>query len=211
MRDKTANASAKLQAEVTRIRNLLSGLANHAEQIATEYSKSLGKYGKALEDELVRAGFERAWLRTLDDVGNGRSVTGLLFVSPDKREILRAQPIAVQTQVMQTGVQVTPKAQPRPIDRVSCDQLRQAITPNATGKPAPKVERVPVKAHIRRPPKKSDPIASRAGVLFVEARSYKWQELCDLMTRAIDNGTCPDAVVRKLAEACERRSGAAVA
>ena len=183
-----------MQKDVKRIRSLIDGIASHCETVAEQYAKAVEKHGEPFTAALVQSGLERSWLNCLEDVGRGNCAPGVLFLSPDKRNVLRCLDVKTQNAALKDGINK------RPIDQVSIDDLRASFggkKHEGMKKRAP----VAVRSHIRtRPqPEKSRPVVTRAGLAIVEARVYSWLEVAALIEQNAD--TIPDDIKERISNA----------
>jgi hypothetical protein len=190
-------------AEVYRFAGLLRGINSHIEQVAADYTKSLARCGKALEDGLVAAGFDLNFLQCLDEIGQGHADSRLLWMDPAKRNILIKVPLAKQQEVLNQGIGG------KAIERINPDKLRSALsgeTDRATFK------KVPVRGHMRSYPTIINGAAGSVAMpakpplpgLRMRGQRFPWPEVSNCVVAAIEAGEMPAEVVARIGAACER-------
>lgn len=183
-----------LTQEIDRFHSMLKGLGLHAEQVASEYCKSLADLGKGLEDGLVQKGHNRCFLKALDQVGQGLAVPDVLFLAPDKRDLLISVDVRTQQEVIDRGING------RPLDEVDTDTARASILKA----PKPIRRQYSSRSCRKRMPRSKKPTASELGVVVLETRLYTWQEIVDLLNNGVTSGMVPKKILTKLRKICER-------
>ena len=184
-----------MQKDVKRIRSLIDGIASHCETVAAQYTKAIEKHGEPFTAALVQSGLERSWLNCLEDVGRGNCAPGVLFLSPDKRNVLRCLDIKTQNAVLKDGVNK------RPIDQVNIDELRASFGSKKHEHMQPRTSKTAVRSHVRGIPSKNKtrPVVTGAGIAITEARVYSWLEVAAIIEQNAHN--IPPEVADRIASA----------
>jgi hypothetical protein len=177
-----------LNYEIDRLSRLFRGIAAHIETVAAEYAKSRSKLGKALEDGLSKQGFDRSWLRCLEDIGNGIAMPDIIWLDPAKREAVRVAAVDRQAELLKSGVAG------KPLALAPLDSIRRAVA----GSPPRQSRAVPVRPHIRRTPAPAS--APVVDGIRLRGTRFTWAEVCNALERA----SIPADIAARIREICER-------
>jgi len=163
-----------MSAEVQRLDNLFKGVAENINRVAEAYVQSRDEYGQQFEDELVDRGYEKAWLRCVYDIGLGLVHPGVVFLSPDKREVLSLVSIKDQKKALDEGING------HAIDDMNVDELRQSLLGGSERKAASP------RAKKEKPPSRRW-VANVDGVRHL-VQSLSWEEELKIIEHAIVMG-----------------------
>lgn len=175
-----------MKTDVQRLDNLFKGVAENINRTAEIYVKARDKHGQQFEDELVDLGYERAWLRSVYDLGQGHLYPKVIFLSPDKREVMRLVSIRDQKKALEKGING------HSVDDLSIDELRQALLKGKN-----RVKRTSKKMKAKPPNKRW--VANADGVRHL-VQNLSWEEELAIIEHAIAMGWLTLARMKKLAK-----------
>jgi hypothetical protein len=185
------------QDEADRIARIFQGLDQHIETVAVEYASAIGRTGKALENELVKRGYDRPWLHCLEDIAAGKCDPCVLRLDPTKRAIVMTATPARQREIVRDGIGG------KPIDRIAPDVLRHELQ----GKPArlskKRRDMIPVAAHLRNKAGRPDDEHGVPSRVRVGGMSLRWHDIVTAVVKAAEEQQIPEEEILRLLRALE--------